>query len=201
MTWKEFEDTPWMSVPLVMRLVICMFNTAICETGVGLERQQHAIHWALGWFKDGECVQIGAWVEPSGCTGNYEWTIQNLKDRGLERIRLVTGHHIDRLHECLAVAFSPLTATSLVDKDTPTELPRVWRRLAVSRKPEEENLRARLKRDIRRHGPFDTLEDAIALVGAAVKQVEVRRERALHREMLKRWRAHVKEVAASPVTA
>ena len=201
MTWKELEDTPWASVPLVMRLVICTFNTAICETGVGAERQQHAIHWALGWFKDGECVQIGAWVEPSGCTDNYEWTVQNLRYRGLEQIRLVTGSQIDRLHECVAAAFSQLPATSVVNKDTPKELPQVWRRLAVARKPEEEKLRVRLKRDIRRHGPFETVEDAIALVGAAVKRVEVRRERALHREMLKRWRAHVKEVAASQATA
>jgi hypothetical protein len=184
-----------------MRLVICTFNTAICETGVGSERQQHAIHWALGWFKDGECVQIGAWIEPSGYTGNYEWTVQNLRARGLEQIRLVTGSQIDRLHECVAAAFSQLPATSLVNKDTPTELPLIWRQLAVARRPEEEKLRVRLRREIRQHGPFETQEDAIALVGAAVKRVEERRDRARAREQIKQWRAHINEVAARRAVA
>jgi hypothetical protein len=177
MDFDRLAVTPWSSNALCRLHVLCAFLTARLPWGDGAGRQVHLVQWGLGWVANGECEQLGAWVEPADTSEGYAWTVAHLLGRGLDRILLVTGDNQKR-SDRIAAALSDVPAYVAIAGLAPEGLPVLWRRMSASRMRDVEEFRVRLNRAIRRHGTFGDEEQATGFVAKKLQREERRLNRA-----------------------
>ncbi len=97
------------TLPLCCRyLVVVVDVLPLTVTEAGVVRDQ-IVYWALGMLADGEREVLGAWPRPaSGRTGLHQ-LFEDLKVRGVEKIRFVASNERMDLSAALRVAYPDAT--------------------------------------------------------------------------------------------
>jgi hypothetical protein len=149
--------------PLCRRYVLGLFDIAIMRWRDAEGLRGHPVHWAFGWLADGECESLGVWIESGMESETPLGLLADLKSRGLERIRHVTGTDTGRLRSRVADAFASTGHRS------------------PSSEPAAANVRDALARAIRRRGSFASEAAALDFISGALQRTERRldRERAI----------------------
>ena len=157
--------------PLCRRYVLGLFDIAVARWRDAQGVHDLPVHWAFGWLADGECEPLGVWIESGAGSAEPLRLLADLKTRGLERIRHVTGTDAGQLRERAAAAFSSAGGGSSVE--------RVATKESAERTAEE--VREAVARAIRRRGSFASEAAALDFISGALQRMERRldRERAI----------------------
>ena len=159
-------DADWLDRPLGRRYALGIFDVANVRTEDGECARDRSVHWATGWLADGECEFLGAWIETEGTAEDRPRMLADLKRRGVERIWHVTGTDVACLQQHVNTAF----AGSTCDRLSTEVFPAAPERIAAE-------VRARLKRGIRRHGSFENEPAALDFLARALQRTERRMDR------------------------
>ena len=100
---------PWSSFLLCRRYIAVYFNHVPIAAPTQAERQP-VLYWALGVLRDGESEALGAWPQDPQGAMNWHQILGELKDRGVERIRLALHSDLAGFREDLRARFPGATA-------------------------------------------------------------------------------------------
>ena len=159
-------DADWLDRPLCRRYALGMFDVANVRTEGGQHGRDRSVYWATGWLADGECEFLGAWIEAPGTPEGPSRMLADLKRRGVERIWHVAGADSGGLQQQANTAF----VGSTCDRLSTEAFAAVPERVAAE-------VRARLKRGIRRHGSFENPSAALDFLARALQRTERRMDR------------------------
>lgn len=83
------QQIEWQTQPLCCRYVLVLFEVLSVQVQEeGLVRDQ-AAHWALGALGNGQHEVLGVWPERASGAMDWQEVFDDLKNRGVERIRFV----------------------------------------------------------------------------------------------------------------
>ena len=167
--------------PLCRHYILGTFDIAIVRWRAAGGLHDHPVHWAFGWLADGECEPLGVWIESSRESGGPLPLLADLKRRGLERIRHVTGTDIGQLRERVAAAFPHTGVRSSAGRIARDASAASRRQVPESPELAAEKVREALARAIRRRGSFASEAAALDFISGALQRTERRldRERAI----------------------
>ncbi|MBE0546400.1 MAG: transposase [Rubrivivax sp.] len=89
----------WQTRPLCCQYLVLHFEALSVPVGEEGAAHDRTVHWPVGVLADGQCELLGAWFDPvSGATG-WEEVFEDLKVRGVEKIRFVVGDEPSEVSE------------------------------------------------------------------------------------------------------
>lgn len=81
----------WQSRPLCCRYLLLHVETlSMPVREVGFVRDQ-TVHWGLGVLADGQYEVLGIWLHPASATTGWHELFEDLKVRGVEKVRFVAS--------------------------------------------------------------------------------------------------------------
>jgi putative transposase len=99
----------WSAYLLCRRYVAVYFSQVSLAGGSDVEREP-VQHWAFGVLSDGQSEALGAWPQDRSGAMNWLRVFDDLKDRGVERIRFALSGDLASFREELHAAFPRATA-------------------------------------------------------------------------------------------
>ena len=157
----------------------CRYFLVIVETlSVNVQEEGGAasdqtLRWSFGMLASGEHEVLGAWSVPLSIRSGWQQVFDDLKDRGVEKIRFVSGSESAELHALLNAAYPGATVVPAVRPlQTLDALPPRYRRLVRASADAMQALQSRVNRAVGRHGSFSCLLDGTTFVMDALQRAE-----------------------------
>ena len=159
------REIDWPIRPLCCRYFLMAFETLSVEadeSGVVYERP---LQWAIGVLADGQHEVAGVWPGPMPCAPNWQEIFEDLRVRGVERIRFASACDSTGLATALDVAFpgAAVLPTGRQIGAAVAPSPR-HRRTALATGAVMRRLRIHAGRAVMRHGCFSGPAEATAFV-------------------------------------
>lgn len=89
--WLEVGEPGWQARPLCCRYLVVLIEVLPSTVReVGVVRDQ-TVRWALGVLADGQHEVLGIWLHPASGTTGWHELFEDLKVRGVEKIRFVAS--------------------------------------------------------------------------------------------------------------
>ncbi|MFT7774801.1 transposase [Roseateles sp.] len=164
--------------PLCRSYVSVLFNPISARVSGKADTHPMPMLWAIGVLYDGQPDYLGSWVASGPKDSQWLAIAEDLKARGVERIRFIIGPSPTEMQaavtarcctgnwHCTALPISRMAiAPSVIDALLPGHRPYIERVLEVATP-----LGARLKRALARHGSFASAAAAAALLRQSTKR-------------------------------
>ncbi len=162
-TPKAIESHAW---PLCCQYVLVTFKAVpvqVWKEGVTCNR---SVRWALGVLADGQYESLGVWPDEGTKADAWQATLEDMKVRGVERIRFIESDELVALQPILNAAYPRATSLSS---------PPQRGRAVVGRECAVRELQRRAGQSVRRHGCFVDMRGATAFIAHALMRAERRR--------------------------
>ena len=156
----------WMPFPLCSGYrAVLLERLTVQVMGEGGVPGGHVLLWALGVLGDGQYEVLGTWPDPASTVLGWREVFENLRVRGVKRIRVVLSSESTALLASLNVAYPGTAFLSAGHQfETFSGLPRRDRRFVRAGADAMRTLQSRTTRAVARHGRFSNLADATAFV-------------------------------------
>lgn len=140
----------------------------------GLVRDQ-TVRWAFGVLADGQYDVLSLQPERVSCVPNWPEVFEDLRGRGLEKIRFVSGSESAEFHSSLRTAYPAAMVLSVGRRlEALSALPSGHRRTLLASEGATQQLDRCARRAVRRHGNFSDMASATAFVMDALARAEQR---------------------------
>lgn len=166
------QDSSWLTRPLCVRYALAIFAVTTVRIRNADGVCKLPVHWGFGWLSDGDCESLGTWLGVHASDTAPPEILDDLKERGVERIWHAIGSSIEPLQARLAATFPGAIFDHLAD-------PVFTKALAAAQgglhQPAElviEQINAGMIRVVRRHGIFETPLAAANVFADTLKQAE-----------------------------
>jgi len=166
------QDSSWLTRPLCMRYALATFavTTVRIRSADGVHKLP--VHWGIGWLSDGECEILGAWHGGFATDKAPADILDDLRDRGVERIWHAIGSSIEPLQARLAAIFPGAIFDHLADPVFTKALAAAQGRVHQPAELLVEQIRNGLTRVIHRHGVFVSPLAALNVVACTLQQAD-----------------------------
>lgn len=162
----------WLARGLCTRYALVVFDVTAVRIRDPIGCHELAVSWALGWLVDGECEPLGVWIDPQRSGEALYQMLDDLKNRGVERIWHATGPGIEPLQVRLAKTFPGATFDSYADPVLTEALAAARGRVNQPAELVAEQIRECLFRAFRRQRIFESETAAVEAVGSALQYME-----------------------------
>ncbi len=79
----------WQARPLCCRYLSAHFDLLPMQVQEAGAAHCREAYWALGFLADGQCEILGSWLAPSSREMPWQEVFEDLKDRGVEKVRFI----------------------------------------------------------------------------------------------------------------
>lgn len=162
---KAIESQAW---PLCCRYLLVTFKAVpvqVWKEGVACSR---SVRWALGVLPDGQCESLGVWPDAGTEVDALRATLDDMKIRGVERIRFIESDEMAALQPILNAAY-PHAKLLL----SPPQRSRAGVAGVVGEHAVRE-MQRRAGQSVRRHGCFVDMRNVTAFIAHALMRAERR---------------------------
>jgi hypothetical protein len=168
------EAVGWLAWPLCAHHHLAVFDLLDFQSVDGCHSgNENSSLWAVGVLVDGQHEVLGVWSKPS-CDDEWKEVFEDLKVRGVEKIRFVVGGESPAIASVVRGIFptaSLLPAGSL--ESTLPSLPHRYRRAFLRGEIAMQRLQRLAVRAVRRHDIFSSALEARAFVAGVLKRAEL----------------------------
>ncbi len=162
-------------LPLCRRYHVVSFKSLLAPVIAGESAVACPVHWALGGLVDGRVEVLGAWLGSSSGRPVWEVAIEELADRGVERIRVVVTEEPAAAWTAYPHTLLLTPPATLTQDISPSDdlSHRQWRAVVRSEQ-QAESLQAEIARRVQRQAPFRGATAALRFIEMALKLVRPR---------------------------
>jgi len=162
-------------LPLCRRYHVVSFKSLSAPVIAGESAVDVRMHWALGGLVDGQVEVLGTWLESSSRRPVWEVAIEELADRGVERVRVVvTEEPAAARAACPHTLFLAPAAALMQDISSSGDVSRRQWQAVVRSEQQAEGMHVEIARRVQRKAPFRSAPDALRFVEKALRRAESR---------------------------
>jgi hypothetical protein len=162
-------------LPLCRRYHVVSFKSLSAPVIAGESAIDVPMHWALGGLVDGQVEVLGAWLESSSRRPFWGGGIEELADRGVERVRVVVTEEPAAARAAYPHTLFLAPATTLMQEiSSAGDMSRRQWRAVVRSAQQAEGIQVEIARRVQRRAPFRSAPDALRFVEKALRLAESR---------------------------
>lgn len=103
------QATQWQALPLCERYLAVAFDDATMQVGDSGAPLEQTVCLVLGVLADGQCEVLSTWLKPEAGSTGWEDVFEDLRDRGVGKIRFVVAKERSQVRAGVPTAYSAAT--------------------------------------------------------------------------------------------